>query len=119
MFKLAKCKVDLPPRSKTNSHRHDWVNFSHLKMVNAMTPINQSSTMDVGETNDFDLVMTHNGVKVFDCLCRDNIWQFERCPPRLNNCCLALQKNSKHYYKAKIISKQINRGILASCYVGY
>jgi hypothetical protein len=30
-----------------------------------------------------------------------------------------LQKDSKQYYKAKIIYKQTNCGILASCYVGY
>jgi hypothetical protein len=30
-----------------------------------------------------------------------------------------LQKNIKHSCKAKIISKQINRGILTLCYVGY
>jgi hypothetical protein len=30
-----------------------------------------------------------------------------------------LQKNSKHYYKAKIISKQIDHGIHVPCYVGY
>jgi hypothetical protein len=30
-----------------------------------------------------------------------------------------LQKGTKHYYKAKIISTQTNHGILPSCYVGY
>jgi hypothetical protein len=29
-----------------------------------------------------------------------------------------LQKDTKHYYKAKIISKIIDHGILAPCYVG-
>jgi hypothetical protein len=41
LFGLAKRKANLPPRSKTNSHTHDQMNFSHLKMANAMTPINQ------------------------------------------------------------------------------
>jgi hypothetical protein len=30
-----------------------------------------------------------------------------------------LQKDIKHYCKAKIISKQIDHGIFALCYVGY
>jgi hypothetical protein len=30
-----------------------------------------------------------------------------------------LQKDAKHYYKAKIISKQIDHDIHAPCYVGY
>jgi len=30
-----------------------------------------------------------------------------------------LQKNTKHYCKAKTISKQTNCGIFAPCYVGY
>jgi hypothetical protein len=31
---------------------------------------------------------------------------------------LTLQKDTKHYYKAKIISKGIEQGIFAPCYVG-
>ncbi len=51
VFKLAKCKVDLPLGLEANSHWHDHVNFYSLKVANAI-PINQLSTMDVGETNN-------------------------------------------------------------------
>jgi hypothetical protein len=40
VFGLAKCKANLPPRLEANSHQHDQVNFSHPKVVNAMTLIN-------------------------------------------------------------------------------
>jgi hypothetical protein len=56
------------------------VNFCHPKVVNATTPINQSLAVDVGETNNLDLVITHNGVEVLECLCGDDIWQIKRCP---------------------------------------
>jgi hypothetical protein len=61
---------------------------------------------------------THNGAEVFEFLCGDDIWQIERCPLKSSSCCLVLQKDIKHYYKAIIISKQIDRGILVMCYVG-
>jgi len=57
-----------------NSHWHDQVNFSCPKVANAMAPINQSSTVDMGETSDLDFVITHNGADVFECLCGDDIW---------------------------------------------
>ncbi len=73
--------------------------------------------MDVGETIGLDLVITHNGVKVLECLCGTNIWRIECCPPKSSSCCLTLQKDAKHYYK--IISKQTYCDIRAPCYVGY
>jgi hypothetical protein len=119
VFGLTKCKVDLPLRSEGDSHQHDRVNFFRLKVANAMTLINQSLAMDVGETNSLDHVITHNGVEGLECLCGDDIYQIECCPLKSSNCCLALQKGTKHYYKAIIISKQIDHGIHAPCYVGY
>ncbi len=75
--------------------------------------------MDVGETNGLDLVITHNGVEIIEYLCGDGIWWIERCPPKSSSDYLMLQKNIKYYCKAIIISKQIDCGILAPCYVGY
>ncbi len=40
VFGSTKCKADLPHGSKKNSHQYDWVNFSCLKVANAMAPIN-------------------------------------------------------------------------------
>jgi hypothetical protein len=119
MFGLAERKVDLPLWLKVDSHWHDQMNFFCSKVANATTPINQSLVVDMEETSGFDLVITCNGVEVFECLCGGDIWQIERCPLKLSSHYLALQKDIKHYYKAKIISKQTNHGILAPCYVGY
>ncbi len=84
-----------------------------------MIPINQLSTVDVGETSGLDPIITHNGVEVFECLYGDDIWQIESYPLKLNSLCLIVQKDIKHYYKAKIISKQMDQGIHALCYVGH
>ncbi len=119
VFGLAKCKANPPLGSEGNSHWHDWANFFHLKVANATTLINQLLAMDVGETSNFDHVITHNGVEALECLCGDNIYQIECCPLKSNNCCSALQKGTKHYYKTIIISKQTDHGIHAPCYVGY
>jgi len=39
----------------------------------AMAPINQSLVIDVGKGNNIDLVVTHNGAKVLECLYGDGI----------------------------------------------
>jgi hypothetical protein len=67
----------------------------------------------------FLLSLNHYCVEVLEWLCGDNIWRIERCPSKSNNHYLALQINIKHYCKAKIISKQIDRGIPAPYYDGY
>jgi hypothetical protein len=73
MFRLAKCKANLPLGSEADSHRHDQVNFSHSKVSNAMAPITQSSIINVGKGSDSDLVVTHNGAEVLECLYGDGI----------------------------------------------
>jgi hypothetical protein len=40
VFGSTKYKANLPLRSETYSHQHDWVNFSRLKVANVMAPIN-------------------------------------------------------------------------------
>ncbi len=84
-----------------------------------MIPINQSSIVDVGETNGPDPIITHNGAEVFECLYGDDIWRIESYPMKLNSLCSMLQKDNKHYYKVRIISKETNHGIHALCYVGH
>jgi hypothetical protein len=74
---------------------------------------------DVGKGSGVDIVVTHNGAKVLECLCGDNIWRIEHCPLKSNTHCSTLQINIKHYCKAKTISKQIDCGIPTPCYVGY
>jgi hypothetical protein len=50
VLRSAKHKVNLPTRSKANSHQHDQMNFFCPKLVNASALINQLSIVDVGET---------------------------------------------------------------------
>jgi hypothetical protein len=77
------------------------------------------SVVDVGEASDPNPIITHNGAEVLECLYGDGIWQIEQCPLKSNSCFLMLQKDIKHYYKTKIISKQTYCGIPTPCYVGY
>ncbi len=95
------------------------MNFFCLKMANVTTLINQLLIVDVGETSGPNPIITHNGAEVLEHLCGDNIWRIECYPPKLNSRCSTLQKDIKHYYKAIIIHKQTNCGILDLCYVGY
>jgi hypothetical protein len=80
MFGSTKCKTYLPPRLEADSHRHDRVNFFHLKVANAITPINQSLIVDVGEASNLIPIITHTSVEVLKCFCGDNIWRIKRCP---------------------------------------
>ncbi len=82
MFGSTKRKVDIPLGSKGDSHWHDQMNFSYSKVANVMTPINESSIVDVGDISDLNPIITQNGAKVFECLCGDDIWQIEQCPPK-------------------------------------
>ncbi len=108
MFGLVQRKANLPLGLEAYSYSHDQMNFFHSKVANATSPINHSSTiLDVRETNNLIHVITDNGAEVLECLCGDNIWQIECYPPKLNTCCLVLEKDTTHYCKAKII--QINK----------
>jgi hypothetical protein len=75
--------------------------------------------MDVGEIIGLVLVITHNGADVLECFGGDEIWQIECCLPKSSSHYWVLQKGIKHYCKTKMISKQIDHGILAMCNVGY
>jgi hypothetical protein len=84
MFGLAKRKVDHSSWLEVDSHWHDWVNFFHLKVANAMAPINQSSVVNVGEGNNVDPIVTHNGADVLECFYGNDIWRIECCPLKSN-----------------------------------
>jgi hypothetical protein len=51
-------------------------------------------------------MLIHNSEDVLECFCGDDVWCIEGCPPKLNVQCSVLQKDTNHYYKAKIISKR-------------
>jgi hypothetical protein len=54
----------------------------------------------------------------FKSVCGDVVWKIERCPPLLNTCCFAIQRNSMKHYNAKSIARRIVYGILSPCYNG-
>jgi hypothetical protein len=119
MFASTKCKANLPLGSEANSHQHDRMNFSRLKMANAMALFDQLSAVDVGEGNIANLVVTYNGAEVLECLYGDDIGELNIVP--LNQIVITqhCKKNIKHYCKATIISKQIDHGSPTFYYVGY
>jgi hypothetical protein len=75
------------------------MNFFHLKVVNAIVPINQSLVVDKGEISSPDPVITHNGAKILECLCGDDIWRIECYPLKSSSHWSTLQKKIKHFYK--------------------
>jgi hypothetical protein len=82
---------------------------------------NSTPNANVGQSSHLQeafLVLTHNGEEVLEHLCGGNIWCIEWCPPKSNAQCSTLQKETKHYYKVKIILKKTNHGIFSPCYVG-
>ncbi len=119
VFGSIKHKQNLPVGLKGDLHKHDCVNFSHMLME--FISRNSTPNADVGQSNHLQeafLVFTHNGEEVLEHFCGDNIWCIEWCPPKSNVQCSTLQKETKHYYKVKIISKKKNHGIPYPCYVG-
>jgi hypothetical protein len=66
-FGSTKQRSNIAPRSKGDSHKHDYVNFFWLK-VNATSSGFISSNVDVGESNgivrDEAFVLTFQGLKV-------------------------------------------------------
>jgi hypothetical protein len=65
-----KQRVDITPRPEGNSHKHDRVNFSRLR-VHATLSGFTSSNVDVDESNgitkDEPFVLTCQGLKVQEC----------------------------------------------------
>jgi hypothetical protein len=63
-------------------------------------------------------IVTHQRFKVLDNECGDGIWRIEPCPVQSNMQCSVMQKGTKHFCEAKIISKISIYGIPAACYDG-
>ncbi len=119
IFGFVKWKQNLPLGLEGDSHRHDraifsymWVEFSSCNFV-PNGDVGQSS----GSQEGFPFLI-HNGEEVLKCLYGDNVWHIEWCNPKSNAQCSALLKDTKHYCKAKIISRGMEWGIPAPHYVG-
>ncbi len=101
IFGSKKWKVDITSWLEGNSYMHDCVNFSRLK-INAMLSGFASSNVDDGESTrilkDEPFVLTYQGLKVQECVCRDGIWIIKRCPPLSNTHFFAIQRDSTKYY---------------------
>jgi hypothetical protein len=81
VFGSTKWRVHITVRSEGNSHRHDCVNLSQLK-VNAMSSGFDGSNVDAGKSSgivkDEAFVLTFQGLKVQECVRRDGVWKIER-----------------------------------------
>ncbi len=88
-----------PFGSKGDSHKHDRVDFCHLQVNTTSIGIN------IGMHNDGHFppigancgihVFIHNGEEVFENTYGHDVWCIEHCPPKSNNQCNGLQKNTK------------------------
>jgi hypothetical protein len=119
VFRSIKQQKNLLHGLEGDLYKHDHANFSHLQIK--FTPHNSTPNGDVRQSSHSQegfLVFIHNGKEVLECLCGDDVWHIEGCNPKSNAQCLTLQKDTKHYYKAKKNSKGIEQGIFAPCYVG-
>jgi hypothetical protein len=106
VFGFIKQKKNLPPRSEGNLHRHNHVNFSCPRVEFTLHNFAPNGNVRQSKySQEVFLVLTHNGEEVLECLCGDDIWHIERCNPKSNAQCSTLQKDAKHYCKAKIISR--------------
>jgi hypothetical protein len=121
VFGSTKRRVDITVRSENNSHRHDYVNFSQPR-VNATSSGFNGSNVDASESSgiirDEAFVLTFQGLKVEECVCRDGVWRIERCPPSLNTHYFAIQRGLIKHCDDIIIAKKTIRAIPSPCYNG-
>jgi hypothetical protein len=89
VFGSTKRRVDIALGSQGDSHRHDHVNFSRLK-VNAMSSGFLGLNVDVSESNgivqDYAFVLTFHILKVQEHVCKNGVRRIEKYPPLSNIC---------------------------------
>jgi hypothetical protein len=74
IFGPYKKKVKLAPRSKGDSHRHNYVNFFHPR-VNHVTAKSNVQIEQLGADQ------IHGDVEVLEAPCGDVVWHIEQCHP--------------------------------------
>ncbi len=83
------------------------MNFFRLK-VNATSSGFASSNVDARESNgivkDEPFVLTFQGLKVQEHVCKDGVWKIDKCPPSSNTHCFVIQKNSMKHCDARIVA---------------
>jgi hypothetical protein len=121
VFGSTKQKVDITIRLESNSHGHDCVNFSQLK-VNATSSYFNGLNVDAGKSSgiirDEAFVLIFQGLKVQEHVCGDGVCRIEMCPPSLNTHCFAIQKGLMKHCDAIIIAKKTICAIPNPCYDG-
>lgn len=119
VFGFVKWKKKLPLGLEGDSHRHDHVKLFCPQVK--FTLHNSTPNGDVRQSNvhkrasQFSFIMAR---RCWNALYGDDVWHIEWCNPKSNAQCSALQKDTKHYCKAKIILRGTKWGILVPCYVG-
>jgi hypothetical protein len=73
IFSFCKCKANLAPRSKGDSHKHDYVNFYHPCVNHTIARSNvDSEQLEAGQ-------IPENHVEVREAPCVDGVWHIKRC----------------------------------------
>jgi len=118
VFGSTKQKVNITPGLEGDLDR---VNFFRLRVNTTLSGF-VGSNVDVGESSgivrDEPFVLTFQGFKVQEHVCRDSVWRIERCPPLSNTRCFVIQKDSMKHYDTRIIAKKIVHGIPSPYYNG-
>ncbi len=63
IFSFCKCKANLAPRSKGDSHKHDYVNFYHPCVNHTIARSN----------------VDNEQLEVLEAPCGDGVWHIKRC----------------------------------------
>jgi hypothetical protein len=115
VFGSTKWRANIAQWLKCDSHMHDHVNFFWPR-VNTTPSGFVGSNVDANKSNgivrDEAFVLTFEGLRVQECVCRDGVWRIERCPPSLNTHYFATQRDPMKHCDTKIIAKKTIRGIL-------
>jgi hypothetical protein len=109
IFGSCKQKANLALGLEGDSHRHDYVIFSHHHVNYTIA----NSSVDIEEPIA-NQIQEH--VEVLEAPCGNGVWHIKRCPPMLHVQCFALQKFTKHSYVTRIITKPTSIGVPTPIY---
>ncbi len=114
VFGSTKWRANITPGLKGDSHMHDRVNFSRLR-VNTTPSGFVGSNVDANKSNgivrDEAFVLTFQGLKVQECVRGDGVWRIERCPPSSNIHYFTIQRDSMKHCDTIVITKKNICGI--------
>jgi hypothetical protein len=108
---LFQMKGEPSPQIRGDSHKHDYVNFSHPLVTHIIT----ISSVEI-EQPRVDKIQ--EDVEVLESPCGDGVWHVERCPFMSHVHFFTLQKSTKHSCAVRIVVNPISINVFASIYSG-